>query len=335
MKSVRVTAAGTIEVIDGPEPTLEDDHVMVRPITATLAGDDVRRVYDGAAGRYPLPAGASAHELVARVVDARYTDRQWREFQPGETVVFYGARAVGLAETLVVPHSTVFWLPPAEDPDLQAVTTVRPLGQVIEACNTFPPLTTACAAVVGQGCSGLLFDAMLDRMGAGVIAGIDARAERAAVAGRFGATLALAPGPDTVRQVRDANGGFLADVVVETSGATAGLRLAVDLIRPGGRLHLFGAPNESPYHLDAAALAEKRFDVRASGAGIRNASPYWSPYGAAMNLILRGEIDTRPLLTHRFPLEQAAEAFALARSGNDGALKVSIDYGHDAATHDA
>ena len=112
-------------------------------------------------------------------------------------------------------------------------------------------------------------------------------------------------------------------------GTTAGLRLAVELVRPGGRLHLFGAPNESPYHLDAAALTEKRFEVQASGAGIEDATPYWSPYGAAMNLVLRGEVDTRPLLTHRFPLEQAADAFELARSGDDGALKVSIDFGDD------
>ena len=219
-------------MIDGPEPTLEADQVMLRPITATLARDDVRRVYGGAADCYPLPAGASAHELVARVVEAKYTARQWREFQPGELVAFYGTQAVGLAETVVVPHSTVYWLPPAEDPDLQAVPTARPLGQVIEACNTFPPLTTGCAAVVGQGCSGLLFDALLARMGAGVVAGIDARPDRVAAAGRFGATLALTPGEDTVRQVQDANGGFLADVVVETSGTTAGLRLAVSAGSP-------------------------------------------------------------------------------------------------------
>ena len=327
MKSVHVTGPGQIEVIDGPEPALEADEVMLRPITATLASDDVRRVYDGAAGGYPLPAGASAHELVARVVEAKYNAREWREYQPGELVAFYGTQAIGLAETVVVPHSTVYWLPPAEDPDLQAVPTARPLGQVIEACNTFPPLTTACAAVVGQGSSGLLFDALLARMGAGVVAGIDTRPERVAAAGRFGATLALVPDADTVRQVQDANGGFLADVVVETSGTTAGLQLAAELVRPGGRLHVFGAPNESPYLLDAAALAEKRFAVQASGAGIEEANPYWSPYGAAMNLVLRGEVDTRPMLTHRFPLEQAAKAFELARSGDDGALKVSIDFG--------
>ena len=176
MKSVHVTGPGQVEVIDGPEPTLAADQVMLRPITATLARDDVRRVYGGAADCYPLPAGASAHEMVARVVEAKYTARQWREFQPDELVAFYGTQAVGLAETVVVPHSTVYWLPPADDPDLQAVPTARPLGQVIEACNTFPPLTTACAAVVGQGCSGLLFDALLARMGAGVVAGIDAAA---------------------------------------------------------------------------------------------------------------------------------------------------------------
>ena len=94
MKSVHVTAPGQIEVVDGPEPALEADQVMLRPITATLARDDVRRVYDGAAGGYPLPAGASAHEMVARVVEATYTARQWREFEAGELVAFYGTQAI-------------------------------------------------------------------------------------------------------------------------------------------------------------------------------------------------------------------------------------------------
>ena len=166
MRAVHVTGPGRVEVVDRPEPAVEADQVMLRPVTATLARDDVRRVYDGAADTYPLPAGASAHELVARVVEAKYNAREWREYEPGELVTFYGTQAIGLAETVVVPHSTVYWLPPAEDPDLQAVPTARPLGQVIEACNTFPPLATACAAVVGQGSSGLLFDAYGERDGA-------------------------------------------------------------------------------------------------------------------------------------------------------------------------
>ena len=303
---------------------------MLRPVTATLARDDVRRVYDGAAGGYPLPAGASAHELVARVVEAKYTAREWREYEAGELVAFYGTQAIGLAETVVVPHSTVYWLPPAEDPDLQAVPTARPLGQVIEACNTFPPLTTACAAVVGQGASGLLFDALLARMGAGVVAGIDTRPERVAAAGRFGATLALVPGrghgaAGAGRQRRlpgRRGGGDLRDDRRPADGGGPGTPR-----RPAAPVRRRRTSPRTTW--TRRRSTEKRFEVQASGAGIEQATPYWSPYGAAMNLVLRGEVDTRPLLTHRFPLEQAAEAFELARSGDDGALKVSIDFGDD------
>ena len=326
MKSVHVIGPGQIQVVDGPEPPMKADSVMLQPITATLARDDIRRVYDSTVDCYPLPAGASAHELVGRVVEASYTARQWREFQPGEVVMFYGTQAIGLAERIVVPHSTVYWLPPTENPDIQILPTARPLGQVIEASNTFPPVITGCAAVIGQGCSGLLFDALLARMGADVIVGIDTRLDRIDTASQFGATLTLTPSNDTTRQLRDANDGFLADVVVETSGTTAGLRLAVELVRPGGHLHLFGTPNESPYTLDAKTLTDKCIKVHASGAGINSASPFWSAYGAAMNLVLRSEIDTRPLLSHRFPLAQAAEAFELAHAENDGILKVSIDF---------
>ena len=327
MKSVHVTGPGQIEVIDGPEPALEADEVMLRPITATLASDDVRRVYDGAAGGYPLPAGASAHELVARVVEAKYNAREWREYQPGELVAFYGTQAIGLAETVVVPHSTVYWLPPAEDPDLQAVPTARPLGQVIEACNTFPPLTTACAAVVGQGSSGLLFDALLARMGAGVVAGIDTRPERVAAAGRFGADAGAragrghgAPGSGCQRRLPGRRGGGdLRDHRRPAACRRAGppRRAAARVRRP------------QRVAVPPGRCGARREALRGAGIGSRHrgSEPYWSPYGAAMNLVLRGEVDTRPMLTHRFPLEQAAKAFELARSGDDGALKVSIDFG--------
>ncbi len=326
MKAVHVTGPGKIKVATDPEPTPGKDQVLLQPIVATLSQDNVRDVYSGPADSYPLPAGASAHEIVARVIEAKYSSRQWREFQPGEIVAYHGAQAVGLSETVVVPHSTVYWIPPAPDPDLQVVPTARALGAVIEACNTFPALSTACTAVVGQGCSGLLFDIMLARMGAEVVAGIDIRPDRVNSAKHFGATMSLLPDEKPVEQVCEANGGFLADVVVETSGTTTGLRLATELVRTGGLLFVFGSPNESPVDFDLRALTEKRFDIRASGAGIESVSPYWSPYGAAMNLILRGEVDTRPLLTHRFPLEEAPEAFEIARSGHDGSLKVSIDY---------
>ena len=46
----------------------------------------------------------------------------------------------------------------------------------------------------------------------------------------------------------------------------------------------------------------------------------------AVDLIARGEIDMAPFITHRFPISRVQEAFDLASSKEDGALKVSLTF---------
>ena len=329
MKATQVAAPGELSVVDCPEPELVDDHVRLAPITATLSGRNVRHVYDSPAEAYPLGAGSSAHELVGKVIDARYTARQWRAFEADEIVMAYVAEPLGLAETVVVPNGQLYWLPPTENPDLQIVPAARQLGQIIEACNSFPPLVTGSVAVVGQGGTGLLFDQMLQRMGAASIVAVDLLAGRRDAASRFGATLALdgaRPPFELADEVRAANGGALVDVVIETAGNPEALSIATELVAPEGLLHVYGAPNTNLMQFDVGGLAARRYTVRASGAGFGGVNPFWSSYGNAMNLVLRNEVEIKSLISHRFSLERASEAFALARSGDDGALKVAIDF---------
>ena len=329
MKATEVTAAGKVVVVDCPDPEMRGDHIRVTPIAATLSGRNVRQVYDGPADGYPLAQGASAHEIVGKVEETAYTSGQWREAKPGELVTAYLANPIGLAQTLVVPHGQVYWLPPADDPDLQLVPAARQLGQVIEACNTFPSIATGSVAVVGQGAAGLLFVQILKRMGASTVVVVDPLTARREAGTRYGATLALdsaRPTTELADEVRGANAGALVEVVVETAGTPDGLAIATELVEGDGLLHFFGDPQSQVMPFDVGSLSERNYTIRASGAGIGAVDSFWSPYGNAMNLVLRGEVEIASLITHRFPLADAGKAFALAHSGDDGVLKVGIDY---------
>lgn len=50
-----------------------------------------------------------------------------------------------------------------------------------------------------------------------------------------------------------------------------------------------------------------------------------SSHPLAIELIASGKIDVKPLITHRFPLEESLKAFEVARTGADGAIKVMIN----------
>lgn len=57
-------------------------------------------------------------------------------------------------------------------------------------------------------------------------------------------------------------------------------------------------------------------------------------YPTAIELISTGRINVKPLITHRFPLEQAEKAFEITRTGKGGAVKVIIDCGCLTTTDD-
>ena len=51
---------------------------------------------------------------------------------------------------------------------------------------------------------------------------------------------------------------------------------------------------------------------------------YANAYPAALELIASGQVNVKPLVTHRFPMRQVSEAFDMAKTGRDGAVKVMV-----------
>ena len=52
-------------------------------------------------------------------------------------------------------------------------------------------------------------------------------------------------------------------------------------------------------------------------------------YPTALEMVARGVVNAKPLITHTYNLDQAVEAFAHAKSGKGGAIKVMIHCGSD------
>merc|ERR1711874_639548 len=111
-------------------------------------------------------------------------------------------------------------------------------------------------------------------------------------------------------------GGDKPDVTIECSGVEASIRFGIFSTKSGGCLVLvrLGKPEVAMPIVNAAV---REVDIR----GIFR---YANCYPTAIAMVASGKVDVKPLITHRFQLEQTLEAFETARTGAGGAIKVMI-----------
>jgi L-iditol 2-dehydrogenase len=169
--------------------------------------------------------------------------------------------------------------------------------------------------VVGPGVMGLLAAEFARATGAGrvIVVGRGARLEKAAALGHE--TVDFMAG-DPVAAVREMTGGFGAEVALECSGDPAALGQCCELLRKGGRVAIIGIPmDEARIPLQRVVLDE--IDV----VGVRAAA---GEMPQAIALVAAGRIRLRELITHRFALEDFADAYDTFTGRREGALKVIV-----------
>jgi len=116
-----------------------------------------------------------------------------------------------------------------------------------------------------------------------------------------------------------------ADLVIEAVGSVETLNQALQLARPLGRIAVFGLPptmDRVPFDWDT--WFRKRLDMH-TVFGAQD-EPGLPAFQLAVDFIRNGEIDMAPFVTHQFPITRVGEAFALADSRDEGALKVSLTF---------
>jgi L-iditol 2-dehydrogenase len=195
---------------------------------------------------------------------------------------------------------------------------LEPLGVAIHALDLGHLRIGGTAAVVGCGPIGLLLVQLLRSAGAVPVLAVDPLAHRRDAASRYGAEATVDPAaPDAGTALRELAGGGV-DTAFEIAGTDEAVQLAMAAARPGGRVVLAGIPGDDWTRFRASVARRKGLTI----AMVRRMNEV---YPRAINLAVRGQVDLAPLVTHRFPLTAAAEAFRMAvqRRG----LKVVIEPG--------
>jgi L-iditol 2-dehydrogenase len=340
MKVALLAAPGRLAVVESPEPSAGPGEVVVRLAACGVCGTDLEKLR----GNYQS-AGKIGHEPVG-VVDSlgegvsslRVGERVWVHHhvpcyacavcRRGEPTFCpsYGRSNIdpgGFAEKFRVPadhvsrgavqrlDETLGWeVGSLLEPAACGLTAIRRVG-LHPGDSVF---------VVGLGPVGILYARLAQALGARWVGGCDLSARRRAAAEVSGVEQAVdARDPEaSVRLVEQTTAGDGADLVVVATGAPAAVTLGARLVRRAGTLNLFGLPE-----------AGSRLDVDLQQLylrGVRVVPSYATTEREIVDvqrLLVARRIDFSDLVTHRFPVERIADAFATA-SHPEEALKVVV-----------
>ncbi|HYJ76452.1 MAG TPA: alcohol dehydrogenase catalytic domain-containing protein, partial [Kineosporiaceae bacterium] len=330
--SIRLYAPGDVRLAKEEAPRAAAAESLVRVTDVGICGSDLHWFAEGGIGdaRLTRPV-VPGHEIAGVVEEGPLAGtpvavdpaipcgtcpsclRGHRNLCPQMDFAGHGMIDGGMRELMAWPTHLLHPLPPALGTTEGAV--LEPLGVAIHALD-LGHLRPACTvAVVGCGPIGLLLLQAALASGATAALAVDPLAHRRDEAIRRGATLALAPDEAAARSWRDDLGDEV-DVTFELAGNDAAVEQAMDVVRPGGRVVLGGIPSDDRTSFPASLARRKGLTL----ALLRRMKD--DVYERGTRLAETGRVDLTSLVTARYPLEQADEAFRVAASRRG--LKVVI-----------
>jgi L-iditol 2-dehydrogenase len=223
----------------------------------------------------------------------------------------------GLAEYVAVPLKAVHRLPDNVDWDTGAFCDN--IGVALYAVERGTVRAGERVAVLGAGAFGALAAGVARALGAARVVLVGTRPERLQRLGSFADVLVSAAGDEAISQTRKALDGG-ADLVVEFAGTAEAARQAILMARRGGRVVLAGStgPGRELTGVDLSAIVRGHLDIYGALANPRGISR------RGLELLARGAVDVRPLITHHFRLDEFAEAWQTFVERREGAIRVML-----------
>jgi threonine dehydrogenase-like Zn-dependent dehydrogenase len=346
MKAAVFVGPGKIRLQEKPIPKAGPGEALIKITTTTICGTDVHilkgefPVNEGRTiGHEPvgvieeLGAGVTGYTLGQRVVVGAITPcGQCHPCLDGHGAQCGGKAAGGWkfgntidgaqAEYLLVPHamSNLEIIPDSltdEDvlmcPDIMSTGFVGAENGGIRIGDT--------VVVFAQGPIGLCATAGAKLQGASLIIVVDSVPARLEVARRLGADIAIDyTKSDPLAEIMRLTNGRGVDVAIEALGTQQTFESCLRALKPGGTLSSLGV---------YSGKISMPLDAFAAGLGDHKIVTALCPGGKErmrrlMNVVASGRIDLKPLVTHRFKLDQIEQAYELFANQRDGVLKIAI-----------
>ena len=224
-------------------------------------------------------------------------------------------RPGAFAEYLVLPAVNAFKIPDGISDEM--ATIFDPLGNAVHSALSFD-LVGEDVLITGAGPIGVMAAAVARHAGARHVVVTDVNPYRLALAEKLGATRAVRIDHESLPEVETEIGmteGF--DVGLEMSGASSAIAQMLETMNHGGKIALLGIPADS-MTVDWTQIILKGLTLK----GIYGREMFETWYKMAS--LVQAGLDLTDIITHRFPIEEYEQAFAVMRSGQSG--KVVLDW---------
>ena len=332
MKVARLHGIGDIRLHDEPKPEPNAGESLIRVAAVGVCGSDLHWLTEAGIGDAqlgkPLVLG---HEFAGTTADGERVAADpaiscgWCEMcLQGNPNLCLNLAFAGHADQDGALREFVAWparflhrLP--ESMDFEEGALLEPLGVAMHAVDLGKIRPGRKVGVFGCGPIGLLIIQLARRSGATTILATDVLSHRLDAAREFGATHTfIAHSGDEAAEIRSSVDGRGVDVAFEAAGEQEAVEAAFELAAPGAKVILAGIPAVDQTSFRASTARRK-------GLTIKLVRRMKNTYPRAIELVAAGLINVRSLVTHRFPLDKAAEAFAVAQR-REG-LKVVVQPG--------
>ena len=327
---------------DVPNPEPGPGEVLVAVKACGICGSDVHGM-DGSTGRRRPPI-IMGHEASGTIAATGQGVSGWKD---GDRVTFDSTiycghckycqeglinlcenrRVLGVscaeyrqngafAEYVTVPVRILYRLPEMLSFDQAAL--VEPFAIALHAIRRAPPKLNDSVVVLGAGMIGLALVQGLRRSGCGQIIVVDMVDDRLNTAAKFGATAIVNSSKSNVLdEIGRLTAGAGADIAYEAVGVSATVEWALSCLRKGGSVTLVG--NVAPkieFPLQIAVTRELNVYGSCASRG---------EYSACLDMLAKGDLDPRPLLSATAPLAEGARWFDRLYRREAGLLKVVLN----------
>jgi threonine dehydrogenase-like Zn-dependent dehydrogenase len=343
MKAAYLPGNSTVEMREVPVPTPAHGEVLLRVEASTICGSDIRAIYREHLGKGPegYQGVIAGHEPAGQIVE---TGPGCRSFKAGDRVIVYHIsgcgicndcrrgymisctnptyrraygwqRDGGMAEYMLAEEKDLILLPD-ELTFADGAQVACGFGTVYEGLHKIGISGNDAVLITGLGPVGLAAGALSRKLGAQKIIGIDIEPERLELAKKLGlCDVVVKAGPDNVSEVLDATGGRGVEKAVECSANAQARAVAIRATRKWGKIVMIGEGGTVTFNPSPDIIHEQKTIY---GSWVTST---WLMEELVERLVRWG-LHPEEIITHRFKLDDAGEAYALMASGRCGKVAV-------------
>jgi threonine dehydrogenase-like Zn-dependent dehydrogenase len=335
----------TVEFREVPIPEPGYGQVLIKTKSSTICGSDIRAIYREHIGKGPegYQNKIAGHEPCGQIVQE---GPGLRRFKKGDRVIVYHISGCGLCydcrrgymisctsklraaygwqrdggmAPYILAEEKDLVLLPDELSYTDGAQVACGFGTVYEGLEKIGISGDDAVLVVGLGPVGLAALMLAKAMGANQLIGVDAVDERLEIAQNLDlADHLLKAGPGNVQQIRDLTDGHGVERAFDATGNDKGRLTAIQATRKWGRVALVGEGGTLSLSPSPDMIHDQK---TVYGSWVTS---IWLMEDLVQRIV-RWKIHPEALVTHRFPIEQAGDAYALMASGKCGKVAVVFD----------